>query len=153
MCRSTVVVKLKVISFKTLIFKAKISTTHVSLNIGSKAGSWRNATIFAFDCKNNCCETYVTHCKENAPIYMYYVAPETPMMSSVIADCPDLVPPQYFGQVYASALGLCLDGSDLAPDLHVIFIYNSYLIPWGYWTIVCIIFLAMFIIIWLNSLI
>ena len=34
---------------------------------------------------------------------MYYVAPETPMMSSVIADCPDLVPPKYFGQVYASA--------------------------------------------------
>jgi len=34
---------------------------------------------------------------------MYYVAPETPMMSSVIADCPDLVPPQYFGQVYAYA--------------------------------------------------
>src|SRR6218665_3642318 len=37
--------------------------------------------------------THVRHCKENAPIYMYYVAPETPMMSSVIADCPDLVPP------------------------------------------------------------
>src|SRR6218665_1038470 len=47
--------------------------------------------------------THVRHCKENAPIYMYYVAPETPMMSSVIADCPDLVPPQYFGQVYAYA--------------------------------------------------
>src|SRR6218665_1872789 len=47
--------------------------------------------------------TYVRHCKENAPIYMYYVAPETPMMSSVIADCPDLAPPQYFGQVYAYA--------------------------------------------------
>src|SRR6218665_1926027 len=47
--------------------------------------------------------THVRHCKENAPIYMYYVAQETPMMSSVIADCPDLVPPpQYFGQVYAS---------------------------------------------------
>ena len=38
---------------------------------------------------------------KNAPIYMYYVAPETPMMSSVIADCPDLAAPQYFGQVYA----------------------------------------------------
>src|SRR6218665_1133356 len=37
--------------------------------------------------------TYVWHCKENPPIYMYYVAPETPMMSSVIADCPDLAPP------------------------------------------------------------
>ena len=43
--------------------------------------------------------TYVRHCKENAPFYMYYVAPETPMMSSVIADYPDLG--QYFGQVYA----------------------------------------------------
>ena len=32
---------------------------------------------------------------------MYYVAPETPMMSPVTADCPDLVPPQYVGQVYA----------------------------------------------------
>src|SRR6218665_3107129 len=39
--------------------------------------------------------TYVRLCKENAPIYMYmyYVAPEAPMMSSVIADCPDLAPP------------------------------------------------------------
>ena len=45
--------------------------------------------------------TYVRQYKENAPIYMYYVAPETPMMSSVIADCLDLAPPQYFGQVYA----------------------------------------------------
>src|SRR6218665_1017713 len=36
---------------------------------------------------------YVRHCKENAPIYMYYVAPEMPMMLSVIADCPDLTPP------------------------------------------------------------
>jgi len=34
----------------------------------------------------------------------YYVAPETPMMSPVIADCPDLAPSQYFGQVYASVL-------------------------------------------------
>ena len=33
---------------------------------------------------------------------MYYVALETPMMSSVIADCPDLAP-QYFGHVYAYA--------------------------------------------------
>ena len=39
------------------------------------------------------CTAHVRHCKENAPIYMYYVAPETPMMSSVIADCPDLQPP------------------------------------------------------------
>ena len=50
--------------------------------------------------------TYVRHCKENTPIYMYYVALETPMMSSIIADCPDLAPPQYFGQVYAYGLGL-----------------------------------------------
>src|SRR6218665_1488934 len=48
--------------------------------------------------------THVRHCKDNAPINMYYVAPETPMTSSVIADCPDLVPPKYFGQVYAYAL-------------------------------------------------
>src|SRR6218665_1605602 len=40
--------------------------------------------------------TYVRHCKENAPIYMYYVAPETPMISSVIADCLDLAPPPIF---------------------------------------------------------
>src|SRR6218665_845992 len=40
--------------------------------------------------------TYVRHCKENAPIYMYYVAPETPMMSSVIADCLDLAPPIFW---------------------------------------------------------
>src|SRR6218665_531340 len=48
--------------------------------------------------------TYVRHCKENAPIYMYYVLRSTGnayMMTSVIADCPDLAPPQYFGQVYA----------------------------------------------------
>ena len=32
---------------------------------------------------------------------MYYVAPETPMMSSVIVDCPDLAPPNIFLQVYA----------------------------------------------------
>src|SRR6218665_3700072 len=46
--------------------------------------------------------TYVRHCKENAPIYMYYVAPETPMMSSVIADCPDLAPP-----IFWTSLRLC----------------------------------------------
>ena len=103
MCRPTVVVKLKVISFKTLIFKSQISTTHVALNIGSKAGSWRNATIFAFNCKTYCCKTYVRHCKENAPIYMYYVAPETPMMSSVIVDCPDLVLP-----IFWTSLRQCL---------------------------------------------
>jgi len=32
-------VKLKVISLKMLIFKAKINTTHVALNISSMAGS------------------------------------------------------------------------------------------------------------------
>src|SRR6218665_1292443 len=42
--------------------------------------------------------TYVRHGKEIAPIYMYYVAPETPMMSSVIADCPDLAPPNILGK-------------------------------------------------------
>src|SRR6218665_811128 len=44
---------------------------------------------------------YVRNCKENAPIYMYYVASETPITSSVIVNCPDLAPPQYFEQVYA----------------------------------------------------
>src|SRR6218665_1910862 len=37
--------------------------------------------------------TYVQHCKENARIYMYYLAPETPMISSVISDCTDLATP------------------------------------------------------------
>ena len=47
---------------------------------------------------------YGTVKKTHQFIYMpYYVAPETLMMSPVIADCPDLVPLfQYFGQVYAS---------------------------------------------------
>ena len=53
--------------------------------------------------------TYVRHFKENAPIYMCYVALETPMMSSVIDDCPDIAPPQYFGQVYAY---VTIDGGD-----------------------------------------
>jgi len=41
-------------------------------------------------------------------IYIYIglvyknVALKTPMMISVIANCPDLASPQYFGQVYAS---------------------------------------------------
>ena len=55
--------------------------------------------------RHECMYMYARHCKENAPIYMYYVAPETPMMSSVIADCPALAPLQYFGQVYAYACG------------------------------------------------
>jgi len=39
-------------------------------------------------------------------LYEYYVTLETPIiiMSSVMADCPDSVPPpQYFGKLYASA--------------------------------------------------
>jgi len=38
---------------------------------------------------------YVRHCKENAPLYMYYnyIAPGIPIMSWIIADCPDLAPP------------------------------------------------------------
>src|SRR6218665_512087 len=87
-----------------MIFKAKINTTNVALNISCKAGSLRNAKNFAFDCKTYCCKTRMYGTVKNAPIYMYYVAPETPMMSSVIVDCPDLVPPQYFGQVYAYAM-------------------------------------------------
>ena len=47
---------------------------------------------------------YGTAIKRKHTNYMYYVAPETPMMSSVIADCPDLTPPEYFGQVYACTL-------------------------------------------------
>ena len=43
--------------------------------------------------RHECTYMYGTIYKENAPIYMYYVAPETPMMSSVIADYPDLAPP------------------------------------------------------------
>jgi len=38
--------------------------------------------------------TYVRPCKDNAPIYMYYVAPGTPMMSSVLpivrTSCPPI---------------------------------------------------------------
>ena len=87
-----------------MIFKAKINTTHVALSISCKAGNCRNAKNVGLiarliAARHEC--TYVWHCKENAPIYMYYVAPETPMMSSVIADCPDLALSQYFGQVYA----------------------------------------------------
>src|SRR6218665_3306902 len=68
--------------------------------------------------------TYVRHCKENTPIYMYYVALETPMMSSIIADCPDLAPPpQYFGQVYAYAQGLPTHGM-MAACLRDILIYS-----------------------------
>src|SRR6218665_3230780 len=52
--------------------------------------------------------TYVWHCKENAPIYMYYVAPETPMMSSVIADCPDLAPPNILDKSTPMTLNLFL---------------------------------------------
>src|SRR6218665_1342244 len=48
--------------------------------------------------------TYVRHCKEIAPIYMYYV-PETPMMSSVIADCPDLVPPNILDKSTPMTIG------------------------------------------------
>src|SRR6218665_215598 len=76
-----------------MIFKAKINTTNVALNISCKAGSLRNAKNFAFDCKTYCCKTRMYGTVKNAPINMYYVAPETPIMSSVIADCPHLVPP------------------------------------------------------------
>ena len=43
--------------------------------------------------RHECTYVGLRHCKESAPIYMYYVAPETPMMSSVVADCPDLALP------------------------------------------------------------
>src|SRR6218665_3987533 len=51
--------------------------------------------------------TYVRHCKENAPIYMYYVAPETPMMSSVIADCPDLATPNILDKSTPMDISVC----------------------------------------------
>jgi len=35
---------------------------------------------------------YMQHCKENAPIYTYALIRIAPMMSPVIADCPDLAP-------------------------------------------------------------
>src|SRR6218665_3390596 len=85
-----------------MIFKAKINTTNVALNISCKAGSLRNAKNFAFDCKTYCCKTRMYGTVKIAPIYMYYVAPETPMMSSVTADCPDLVP-----TIFWTSLRLC----------------------------------------------
>src|SRR6218665_149015 len=39
---------------------------------------------------------------------MHYVAPETPMMSSVIADCPDLAPPPIFWTSLRLCSCLCL---------------------------------------------
>ena len=38
---------------------------------------------------------------------MYYVAPETPMMSSVIADCPDLAPPNILDKSTPMILNCC----------------------------------------------
>src|SRR6218665_3374494 len=51
--------------------------------------------------------TYVRHCKENAPIHVYYVAPETPMVSSVIADYPDLAPPNILDKSTPMIQRLC----------------------------------------------
>ena len=53
--------------------------------------------------------TYVRHYKENAPIYMYYVLRSTGnayMMSSVIADCPDLAPPNILDKSMPMAIVL-----------------------------------------------
>ena len=50
--------------------------------------------------------TYARHCKENAQIYMSYIAPETPTMSSVIADCLDLAPPNILGKSTPMKRGL-----------------------------------------------
>jgi len=99
-----------------MIFKAKISTIHVALNISCKAGSWRNAKNCVWLQDLLLQDMNVRHCKENAPIYMYYVAPETPMISSVIADCPDLAPLQYFGQVYAYARTFFFGLPSLSPQ-------------------------------------
>jgi len=45
-----------------MIFKAKINTTYVTLNISCKTGSWRNAKNLAFDCKTYCCKTWMHVC-------------------------------------------------------------------------------------------
>src|SRR6218665_796906 len=63
--------------------------------------------------------TYVRHCKENAPIYMYYAAPETPMMSSVIAACPDLVPPNILDKCTPMAQQMFLSHT-IETDVHTI---------------------------------
>jgi len=93
-----------------LVRKTKIglNTNHVVLNrvnyirhtalrlTDNSTENWRKCNGF------QCCKTSAQHCKESAPIYAYYITPETPtyyMMSSVIADCPNPVPPpRYFGK-------------------------------------------------------
>jgi len=52
-------VKLSHLSLKTLVFKAKINNP---CSTSCKAGSWRNANIFAFDCKTYCCKTWMYVC-------------------------------------------------------------------------------------------
>jgi len=90
--------KLKVISLKILIFKAKINTTHVALN-ALRPEVEEMQQIFVLQ---DLGYMYGIVKKTQQFICMpYYVAPETPMMSPVITDCPDLAPP-YFGQVYAT---------------------------------------------------
>ena len=39
---------------------------------------------------------------------MYYAAPEMPMMSSVIADCPDLAPPNILDKSTPMLIGLII---------------------------------------------
>jgi len=85
---------------------------------------------------------------------------EDELMCSIIAQETHVLhpfcPPMNWclGMIPTISLRLCLDGSDLIPDLHVRYpLYNNYLMLWGCWTIITgIIILAMLIIIWCNYL-
>src|SRR6218665_2496562 len=77
--------------------------------------------------RHECTYMYVRYCKVNAPIYMYYVAPETPMMSSFIADCPDLVPPNILDK---STPVIIVDVEEhlpvLVPFIHLSQVFSHY---------------------------
>jgi len=89
-------VKVKVVYLKMLIFKAKISTIPLALNIincsllalrlnRGKALEFEEIEVAIYSSN-----TYVHH------IYGYYITPETPIISSVMAHCPDCVPLNIF---------------------------------------------------------
>src|SRR6218665_2059836 len=93
-------VKLKVISLKILILKAKINTTHVALNALRPEIAEMQQFLVLQDLG------YVWHCKENAPNYMYALIAllrSTGNAYDVTSYRRPRAPPQYFGQVYASA--------------------------------------------------